>query len=467
MLRYLLTCLAALLPLTSVQAAAEKPVYVVLWFDTEDYIEPAADDSALRIATELSDLGVRATFKLVGEKARILQARGRMDVIRALSKHAIGYHSNYHSIPPAPAVYLRRLGFIEGAEEFERRETPGVESIRRIFGITPICYGQPGVSWAPQTNPALRRMGIPVYLDAGEHVGINDQPVWYGGLLYIFEMGPYQVRPDLDHPERNTEIFSQFDADVQKLQSNGGGVISTYFHPTEFVTTEFWDAMNFAKGADRERADWERPHLRTREASERCFAVLKSYVEHAKSIPGVRFVTAQDLLQLYQPPLPPKVEDKMIAEHLTREITFLHTGTADLSPADMLLQLLGMEPKIVDGPAERGITTYKGDTITAPAFARAQRDIISYINANQRLPKEVFIASDTLSLADFTATLAGRVLSSEPIRVRHASLATDRYFATDATGAFKWPIHPEGFSAPELLELARLQGWTLKPAMLR
>jgi hypothetical protein len=28
-------------------------------------------------------------------------------------------------------------------------------------------------------------------------------------------------------------------------------------------------------------------------------------------------------------------------------------------------------------------------------------------------------------------------------------------------------IHPDGFSAPELLELGRPQGWTLKPARLR
>jgi hypothetical protein len=42
-----------------------------------------------------------------------------------------------------------------------------------------------------------------------------------------------------------------------------------------------------------------------------------------------------------------------------------------------------------------------------------------------------------------------------------------RYIATDAVKAFSWVIHPEGFSAPSLLELARLQAWTLQPARLR
>ena len=78
---------------------------MVLWFDTEDYIETRRDDAALRIANDLTAEGVRATFKVVGEKARVLESRGRRDVIQALSKHGIGYHSNWHSVHPTPAEY--------------------------------------------------------------------------------------------------------------------------------------------------------------------------------------------------------------------------------------------------------------------------------------------------------------------------------------------------------------------------
>ena len=187
MLRFLLALL-----LSAAALAARAPVYVVLWFDTEDYIEPAADDAALRLATDLDKLGVRATFKVVGEKARVLESRGRTDVIRALAHHDIGYHSNYHSMQPTPALYLRGMGWLDGAAEFERRERPGVEDIRRIFGVTPSCYGQPGSSWGPQTYRALLRMGIPVYLDEGEQVGLGEQTFWLGGMLHVFHMGRYQ-----------------------------------------------------------------------------------------------------------------------------------------------------------------------------------------------------------------------------------------------------------------------------------
>src|SRR5262249_6306360 len=82
---------------------AEATVNVILWFDTEDYLLPASDDAALRVASILSSRGIRATFKVVGEKARTLERRGRKDVIEALGRHDIGYHSNFHSVHPTPA----------------------------------------------------------------------------------------------------------------------------------------------------------------------------------------------------------------------------------------------------------------------------------------------------------------------------------------------------------------------------
>ena len=84
-------------------AAAPPRVDVILWFDTEDYLLPADDDAAKRLADMLYERGIRATFKVVGEKARVLEKRGRRDVIDALKKHDIGYHSNFHSVHPAPA----------------------------------------------------------------------------------------------------------------------------------------------------------------------------------------------------------------------------------------------------------------------------------------------------------------------------------------------------------------------------
>jgi hypothetical protein len=456
-----------LILLTANVLCAAGPVYVVLWFDTEDYVEPAADDAALRIATDLTGLGVRATFKVVGEKARVLEQRGRWDVVRALALHEIGYHSNFHSIPPAPSLYLRDLGYVEGAAEFERRERAGALDVQRILGVFPSCYGQPGSSWAPQSNTALRHMGIPVYLDEGTQVGLDNQPFWYGGLLYIFNMGRYSMRAPLDGATPAENSYERFDRAASELAARGGGVISIYYHPTEFVTTEFWDAVNFAKGADRERADWRRPRRRTEAESERCYATLRGYVAHMKSVPGVRFATAREMLQLYGSPVPLPPNRARIAEHLAARQTFLLTERESLSSADMLLALLGMDPQIVDGPATRIASTFRGDAIPRPALERAKADTAAFIRTNHRLPAQVWIGSEKLAIGDFAATLAAYDGTAGSAGVHRANLEFEKYFSTDPKGSFSWPIHPEGFSAPELLDLGRLQGWTLKPARLR
>jgi hypothetical protein len=463
MLRTLLLCLLLAVPCLQ----ARPPVYVVLWFDTEDYIEPASDDAALRIANDLTAEGVQATFKVVGEKARVLESRGRRDVIEALSRHAIGYHSNWHSVHPTPSEYLSPLGFLEGAGEFERREGPGVADLRRVFGTQPVCYGQPGSSWGPQSNPALRKLGIPVYLDEGEQVGLNDEPFWYGGLLHVFNMGRNLLRAQLNVGAEDPAAYAAFDQAAGRLAAQGGGVISVYYHPNEFVTTEFWDAVNFKNGANPGREAWVKPHRRTAEDSERCYGVLRHFVQHMKTQPDVRFLTARELPSLFQSAVPRAVDRKAAALQLRQGIVFADVQGQTLSPADMLVVLLGLEPQIVDGPTAPGATSYAKPSIPAPAFEKARQDAADFVARTHRLPNVVMIGAETLSLADFAATLAGNILDpGAGVPVVRGRIEFERYFATDPVKPFNWIIHPNGFSGAHLLELGRLQGWTLKPAKL-
>ena len=322
-------------------------------------------------------------------------------------------------------------------------------------------------SWAPQSNPALRELGIHVYLDAGNQVGLHDQPFWYGGLLYVYQMGPYQIRAELDPPVPESELFQKFDEAVHHFSESGGGLISTYYHPTEFEHTQFWDAANFADGSVRDRKDWVMPKRRTHDDAERCFAILHAYVKHAKEMPGVQFIAADDLLRIYTNPTPPPVDRLTLARHFVESINYFSTDSGELSAADVLLELMGLPAVYVDGPTAPGVTTYTDATIPAFVFDHAVRDAASYIETNHRLPSNVFVGSQTLALGDFAATLARHMLSPGPIQVVHGQLTFEQYVSTNAVASFSWPIHPRNFDASPLLDLARLQAWTLKPARLR
>jgi hypothetical protein len=298
---------------------------------------------------------------------------------------------------------------------------------------------------------------------------LDQQPFWFGNILYVFHMGENQFRAELTGGDEDPAAYKRFDEAVERLSAKDGGVISIYYHPTEFVHTEFWDAVNFSKGANPPRSQWKLPQRRTAEDSERCFHVLHAFVEHMKRNAGVRFVTAKDLPEIFEPALPSSLPNpQTIAEHLVNQITFLNAGGVTLSPADMLLRLLGLEPQVVDGPTTQGATTLREATLPTQTFESMKKDAADFIRRNHRLPSEIFAGAQTLSLEDFTATLAQAVLTTgADVRIIRGRRSFDRYISTEPAKSFGWVIHPEGFSAPELLEMARLQGWTLKPAKLR
>jgi hypothetical protein len=280
-------------------------------------------------------------------------------------------------------------------------------------------------------------------------------------------MGEQTFRARLDVGTEDPDAYAKFDKVAAKLRSQNGGLISIYYHPNEFVNTEFWDAVNFSHGANPPREEWKLPPARTKEDTERCYRVLHKFVEHMKSSSDVRFVTPKDFLLMYKRPAPGAVNRRTIAQHLRSRITFLTAGDESLSPADMLLQLLGIEPQVVDGPTARAATTLRAPTIPRTTLQTAAQDAADFIRRNHRLPNQVFIGAETLSLPDFTATLAAAALSSsDSIPVTPGNLEFEKYFATDPVKSFDWVIHPQGFSAPEILELGKLQGWTLKPARL-
>ena len=185
-------CVFLLVP--AAQARADRAgegaakVYVILWFDTEDYLLPASDDAAMHLAQFLSGEDMRTTFKVVGEKARTLERRKRTDVIDRAEKarDRLSCELSQHAAKSGNVSVSTRLG--RGVPEFDRREGPGRADVERIFGQAPTCYGQPGSSWGPQSYGAMRQWGMKVYLDAGSHVNLNDRPCYYCGALNLYKL---------------------------------------------------------------------------------------------------------------------------------------------------------------------------------------------------------------------------------------------------------------------------------------
>ncbi len=479
-------------------------VDVILWFDTEDYLLPADDDACKRLAEMLTRRGIRATFKMVGEKARVLEQRGRRDVIAALRKHDIAYHTDFHSVHPTPSEYLADCGLLDGIAEFVRREGRGAVDVRRIFRVKTLsCYGQPGSSWAPQAIAALRQIevaprGVPCYVDEGDHIGLNHQPFWYAGALVVYDMGPNCTRTELHDPAAQAPARKQVTAIADRLRQSGGGLISIYYHPCEWVHREFWDGVNFRRGANPPREQWQKPPQRTAAETDGAFQRFGEYIDYIRSLPGVRWVTAGDLPELYPDAVRTRgATEQDLAEIAARlaagsaaGIDFQVIGNRAYSLADQfeLLTLAvgdliaGKKPRFPlaakgllgpDSPPPAGSNSLRLDWF---AFRDAARDARQFIETERRVPARVFIGAEPIPPADFLVALArvcdyhrknGKLPLAEGVACgSQLEVLPARHVAKDTPGLFGgWVIHKEGFRAPRILEVARLQAWTLKPAI--
>ncbi len=501
---------ATLLPcLHAAEKVGVPRIDVILWFDTEDYLLPADDDACLRLADMLSQRGIRATFKVVGEKARVLEARGRRDVIAALQKHDIGYHANFHSVHPTPTEYLAECGLLDGMAEFARREGGGAADVRRIFAVkTLACYGQPGSSWGPQTHAALKDIGIapsgvPCYVDEGSHVGLNNKPFWYGGAINVYNMGNGRgyTRMELHNPEAVEPAKQTVSAMAERLaREDGGGLISIFYHPCEWVHLKFWDGVNFARGANPPREEWKLPPQRTTEETEAAFRRFGEYIDHIRTVPGVRFITASDLPLIYPDAVRSEgATDQELTELAQRILTrpepgvdFQLIGKKAFSLADQFELLTLAVGQTLDGKKltfpfqAHGLlgpdntppaSTNEQLHLTWPAMRAAVLDVRDFIQTQKRVPARVFIGPDAIAPADFLVSLASaydslRKNGASPAPANEIPLGANievlpaRHIAKDLPSLFGgWVIHREGFRAPKVLEVARLQAWTLKPAI--
>jgi hypothetical protein len=465
-------------------------VYVVLWFDTEDYVLPASDDAALKVADFLTREGIRATFKVVGEKARTLERRKRADVIAALKKHEIGYHSNYHSVQPTPALYLSNLGWDDGVAEFDRRERPGRDDVERILGQAPTCYGQPGSSWGPQSYGAMRKWGMPVYLDAGSHVDLDGKPCYYGGLLNLYSL-THTLRADLKNPKLLEQAQEKFTAARKQLLDEGGGVVSIFYHPCEFVHQEFWDGVNFRKGANPPRQQWKEPPAKTPEQSKAAYEVFENYVRFIKRFPEVKFITASEAAKLYRDKARGRsftpAEIRALAEGVGEEITFQKQKDYALSASEVFALLneylavraTGRAPEQVeckltpDGPSNAVPVLTETVTTDWSQFTRTAADVADLVRKQKRVPTSVWLGSTQVppeaylrSLARVVADLIEGKEAPATVEIKPTKLAVARYVADDDPKLWGWVIFPPGTRAPRMMELAKRQAWTLKPALL-
>jgi len=233
---------------------------IVFSFDSEDFLTPEAADAERWWAEALASRGVRGCFQIVGELLRTLKRQGRQDVVDAYRNHEIGYHSNYHSVPPSVPERVEGKSFGEAVELVLRAEAPGLLELVETFGRPPVTYCPPGDSWTPATLVAMALLGVKAFCNTPV-VKTVPAPYWYcGSLVFNYDLGF-----EAFYGKSDQEFKDGFDAAVEAVRGQGGRHLVLYTHPTRLVTARFWDAI-FFKG--KTPPPDERPPAPLRDAAE-------------------------------------------------------------------------------------------------------------------------------------------------------------------------------------------------------
>lgn len=193
-------------------------------------------------------------------------------------------------------------------------------------------------------------------------------------------------------------------------------------------------------------------------------------------------MTGTDLVKLYADKIPGRQfgveETRALARALVWEISFIQVDDLYLSPSESFAVLLRW---YLRNPGEASVRPLPGllgplrrETAEPPAragkweFRKACEDALGVMLRAGHVPSVVWIGSRPVDPADFLATLASETLEESPgnwLEMRKGRLTVESYAAKDSPDLFDWVIMPEGLRAPHVMDLARLQCWSLKPAV--
>ncbi|MGE5532107.1 MAG: hypothetical protein ACM3VW_08340, partial [Bacteroidota bacterium] len=452
---------------------------------------------------------VRGTMKMVGQKIRALRDHQRYDVIDVLEQHAIGFHTDMHGGRPQPAEYMGPLDWLEGQAEFERREQRGIDEIADMFGVIPVCYGQPGSNWSPHVFPILRKWHIPTYCSGFGYIGCHAQPFYLGGMVNMSHLWgqdrqgrevrhAFGLNFELGTPGAFEEHQRQFRESYNLLEH--GGMMSIMNHPCTLV-----------------KEDWFTTDLKPRELRDAGYEGFDKFIEFSLQH-ETKTITADQLPLLYPDRAMHRVFSRedllalartvgeevyfqemngmalsagelfgMFVEFLTRsdlEVQPTRTGPAAwTSSSARELERVGWTSKsdpegayceYYDGPALSAGETDRDFTASLEDFTASLAGVKTFLRLNRRLPEAVGVAGKRVSPEDYFAALAKLVAGAadgqslpEQIRITSAhNRLRDHVDVSAWEAACESVMMKRGFTAPKLLEHAYLQAWTLKPAIL-
>lgn len=449
-----------------------------LCLDVEDIVAPEADDAALWMAEILAAHRLTGSFMVMGELARLWEARGRRDVVEALKRHDLGFHSTWHSVHPTTTEICLDRDFRDGMDALWEWDSEGWEAAERVLGRPLVGWGRTGSSWAPSVMGVMGRMGRAYAYSPVRLPGHN--VCWYAGCLGFCDDGvggfDQSLADDALFERRLAEADAAIEARARQERRGAEWLCLFLGHPTRVVHEAFWDAVNFAYGANPPRAEWRPAPLHDPSrvpTMRRNYARLCAWLsrdERLEIVPWSALVRRFD----GQRPFAAHAELLEAARAAAERGAVLFTE--HFSAAELLLMFAEAAARpaaayarpFAYGPLRRPPASAR-TRFAQPALQGAAAELLRAASDGW-LPPSVAIEGQAVGIGTLFVALAGLLVGHpEPATPADAPWPPEAEAVADTVARMipGWVIHPRSMDLSGLLEQTRLQCWTLKPACPR
>ncbi len=467
-------------------SSSKAKMFLVVNFDVEDYITPESeriDDIPQWLAEIMSEEGVTGTFFVIGEKARSLEKRGRRDVIAAMAKHDIGSHTNFGSIHPTVTEQLEKANWEKGVRQMFDQESAGAKELERIFGVPVTTLARHGGSYGPQLIGALGKMGVGY---AGSPVSLpGKNVVWFCNALNFY--GQYDgfddtyYRDDLFEPR-----FAKLKEELPKLAQTVDVLPFFAGHPTKIRAEQFWD-FNFYDGKNPAPGEWTTPALRPAESMNTAQKNFRRLIQYLKSRDDIEITTFRALMARYsdQKEIITADELRVIAENTLQNKAIVPSDF--FSPAEAFAGLAksiiefrdgGALPKNLKvirpfGPPEMPGSQPEVSRVSLREVYELADTAARHIDRTGALPSALNVRNSRIGAGSLFALFSAAYLdlSSGTLPRDYEVPSFDAYPKTHEQEIilrlknFKsWPVHRPDLDMTHIVEMTKMQLWTLKPA---
>ena len=258
-------------------------------------------------------------------------------------------------------------------------------------------------------------------------------------------------------------------------------------HPITVRAYEFGDAINFGHGKETPPESWTQPLLKSEDEYRNALKNFEVLVEYVAAHPRLEVVPVGALEERFG-----RVADSISQDDLLSYATAacgmedIQTDDARLSPAeavDVLAQaILALSNKVrpgefairhVDGPVTMPSENGSAASTSWASFRSGCDHVKSFINRAGQLPASVDIDGTTVGIGSFyhaacesfVALADHRTPESVAFRAGPQIPGIAKAIAVGTEGGYRgWVIHKPDLNMTNLLELTRLQTWTIKPA---